>query len=228
MPDRSITYWPFLISLDLVNAPADDCAAAVNAEFSRFARDEPVHETTFPFQSLETLFSDPGEYFASPTRIYVVPTTTRWTVLWNNSFHCTGYDSLCHCLTLNHGLETLHFQSSDDDAFYLAGTLIRHRLPAETEPILRSVQASKDDSSHWCWYESGPVQPYENVDHYAARLKRNRLNEEILADYLTALGCDPRQESVYERASRVTCFVRQELERSLDGRPFSYILDRCA
>lgn len=228
MPDRSTAYWPFLMSLDLVKAPADDCASAVKAEFSRFARDELIHETTFPLQSLEHLFSTPSEFYASPTRIYVVPTTTEWTVLWNNSFHCTGYDSLCHCLTLNHGLETLHFQSSDRDAFYLAGTLIRHRLPADTEPLLRSLQASKDDSSRWVWFESGPVQPYENVENYTSRLKRNRLNEAILADYLATLGCDPREASVYGHTSEVTCFARRELEQSLDGRPFSYILERCA
>ena len=228
MPDRSIPYWPFLISLDLVKAPADDCAAAVKSEVSRFARDETIQETTFAFQSLENLFSAPREFFASPTRIYVVPTTTDWTVLWNNSFHCTAYDSLCHCLTLNHGLETFHFQSSDTDAFYLTGTLIRHRFPADTEPLLRSLQASKDDSNRWVWFESGPVLPYENVEHYANRSKRNRLNEGILANYLETLGCDPRRESAYDNTSEVTCFVRQELERSLDGEPFSYVLDRCA
>lgn len=228
MPDRSIAYWPFLISLDLVRAPADNCAAAVEAEFSGFARGEPIHTTTFPFESLEQLFSRPDKFFVSPTRIYVVPTVTEWTVLWNNSFHCTAYDSLCYCLTLNHGIETLHFQSSDSDAFYLAGSLIRHRLPGESQSIERSLQASKNDSSRWVWHESGPVQPYENIDNYTARLKRNRLNEAILADYLATLGCDPRKESVYDSNAQVTCLTRKELEQSLEGRPFSYILDRCA
>ena len=228
MPDRSIPYWPFLISLDLVRAPADECVSAVRAEFSRIARDEPIAEMTFPFRSLEDLFSAPGEFYASPTRIHVVPTTTEWTVLWNNSFHCAGYDSFCHCLTLKHDLETFHFQSSDIDAFSLAGTLVRHRFPADTEPLLRSLQASKDDSSRWVWFESGPVQFYEKVEHYTNRHKRNRLNEAVLAEYLTTLGCDPRQESVYDYTSEVTCFARPELEQSLDGRPFSYILERCA
>ncbi len=227
MPDRTIAHWPFLMSLDLVRAPADDCAAAVNAEFSRFARGQAIQETTFTFGSLATLFSEPDAFFVSPTRIYVVPTRTDWTVLWNNSFHCSGYDSLCHCLTLNHGLETFHFKASDEDAFFLAGTLIRHRFPTGGEPLLRSIQASKGDSGRWVWYESGPIQAYEDARNYTARRKKDRLNEAIVADYLATLGCDPRQESVYDGAAQVTCYANRELERSLDGKPFRYVLDRC-
>lgn len=225
--DRSYRYWPFLMSFDLVRASKATALECVMRQISRFTDGDPLTTLDFRFESLSQVFVHPGDYASVPTALYVLPTRTPWSVIWTNTFHCNGYDSLCHCVSLFDRLETLHFSSCDEDAFYQAGTQLTHRVPkGEKEVESRTVQAFKDDS-RWQWYAAGPEQPYENAKNYTSRRKRDRLNEAILADYLRDLGCDPRDEEVYDRVQAVTCIVRENPPSTITREPYSYVLSRC-
>jgi hypothetical protein len=59
-------------------------------------------------------------------------------VLWNNSFLCDGYDSLCWCLTSHHDLTTIHWAH--------AGTTVRQ--PLQTTFATKSVTSGKAQSEH--------------------------------------------------------------------------------
>lgn len=54
---------------------------------------------------------------------------------------------------------------------------------------IRSLAAHCEDG-RWSWHEWGAAQPFERLERYKARLKRDRLDRELLVDYLAAIGID--------------------------------------
>src|SRR6185503_5189563 len=107
-------WWPTTQALDLVEGSVEAVAAAVHAEVSRFITNDPIKTSWESFASLNTAFEAAPEFTNVPTFYLVLPTHSKWSVLWNNSFLCDGYDSLCHCLTMNHRLTTVHWSAHDE------------------------------------------------------------------------------------------------------------------
>jgi len=54
---------------------------------------------------------------------------------------------------------------------------------------IRSLAAHCVDG-RWSWHEWGTAQPFERRERYEARLKRDRLDRELLVEYLAAVGID--------------------------------------
>src|SRR4051812_33600030 len=106
-------WWPLSASLDLVRSPVETAAEAILAEVTRFVAGWPLRGDWVPFSSLGHVFGSVAAFTNVPTVFFALPTRSEWTVLWNNSFLCDGYDALCFCLTRNHGLDTVHWRSSD-------------------------------------------------------------------------------------------------------------------
>jgi hypothetical protein len=61
---------------------------------------------------------------------------------------------------------------------------------------VRTVSVTFDTS--WRFDVSGEVQPFELVERYGARKKRDRLTSEMVAGYAAALGVRPFDESSYD------------------------------
>lgn len=47
--------------------------------------------------------------------------------------------------------------------------------------------ACKDEEG-WHFAQEGPVQPFENPDYYVRRFKKDRVNREIIMEYMKKLG----------------------------------------
>jgi hypothetical protein len=68
-----------------------------------------------------------------------------------------------------------------------------HAYPANSMHILeggetmRLVRAMKDDP-RWEFYEEGEVQTFENAAYYTRRYTRDRVNHQIMVEYLNKLG----------------------------------------
>src|SRR5215813_6159130 len=107
-------WWPSTQSLDLVEGSVQIVAEAARTEFARILGNERVEANWRRFQDLEAAFQSAPCFHNVPTVILVIPTRSRWTVLWNNSFLCDGYDSFCWCLTSRHRLTTLHWSAHDE------------------------------------------------------------------------------------------------------------------
>jgi hypothetical protein len=189
-------WWPLAESLDLVRAPTDVVAQAVLAEVTRFTAGEKLSSAWVPFSSLDRLLGSVDVFTNVPTLYFVVPTRSEWTVLWNNSFLCDGYDSLCHCLTANHGLSTIHWSSSDQDTVFQAGSSFTFRKQTESGVTERSVHCSKNDE-RWEFHAFGEPLPEEDLASYAARRTRDRLNEKGMLGLLERLGGRPWDDEFY-------------------------------
>jgi hypothetical protein len=189
-------WWPLPTSLDLVRGPVERVADAVLTEIRRFVGCQELSYDWVPFTGLDNLFGSVKIFTNIPTVFFVIPTVSDWTILWNNCYGCDGYDSLCYCLTAHHNLPTLHWQASDCDGPFQAGSLFTCRRPSNGEVLVRSVYCGRNDEK-WVFCQTGDPLPEEDVATYAARWKRERLDERKLLALLEALGARPREQTFY-------------------------------
>ena len=203
-------WWPATQSLDLVEGSTEVVASALEAEVRRFVPGQPVSGTWTTVRDLDAAFSTAPAFANVPTHYVVLPTRSRWTVLWNNSFLCDGYDALCWCLTKNHGLTTMHWFAHDNWTTMQSGAGFTHRRRDGERIVERSVYSGQEDT-RWHFHAIGPPLPEEALEQYAARRKRDRLNEAAMMALLHRLGADPWTDDFYDVAQR-RIFVMQRLE----------------
>jgi hypothetical protein len=217
-------WWPTTQSLDLVEGNIERVAAAVQDEVSRFLKSEQLTASWETFPNLDAAFGATPEFANVPTFYLVIPTHSKWNVLWNNGFLCDGYDSLCSCLTKNHGFTTIHWSAHDELTSFQPGAAFHYRRFDGSKLIERSVQAAQQDK-RWLFFESGQPLPEENVQSYLARRKKDRLNEQNMSQFLARLGANPWSEQFYS-VSEKPCFVlhRKNAPSTIIRRPRSEVL----
>ncbi len=217
---------PLGTSIDLVKGESKEVAEAVRAEMSRFVKPDVVSLRHRSFQSIRDIFASVGEFTNVPTRICCIGTNSAWTALWNNSFMCDGYDSLCHCLTMNHGLETIHWSASDDGGIFQPGTTFNYRTRnSEGGVDVRTVCAIQD-GSRWEFHQYGLPLPQEDTRTYGNRRKNDRFNESVSLDLLDRLGARPRSEAFYDFSHPVTEVLRETFPATVLRKDFAYITAR--
>jgi hypothetical protein len=200
-------FWPSTQSLDLVQAPSEAAALAVEMELGRFLGTEPIEGRWLAASSINQAIRSCTEFTNVPTYFLVLPTKSRWSVLWNNSWLCDGYDSLCHCLTKNHGLTTMHWSAHDQDTTFQSGAAFTYRVRRNGAVAERSVHCGRQDD-RWSFHEQGAPLPEEDLRAYESRRKRDRLNERILLSLIERLGANPWDEAFYDLPSQ-KCYVLQ-------------------
>jgi hypothetical protein len=181
----------------------------VQAEVSRFLQGERVSASWVTFGDLDAAFQSASEFANVPTIYLVLPTRSKWSVLWNNSFLCDGYDSLCYNLTKNHGLRTLHWSAHDHWTSFQSGALFVHRQRNGGELVERSVYVVQEDK-RWSFGAVGYPLPEEDLHSYEARRKQDRLNEQRLASFLARLGAQPWLEQFYALPEIQVFVLRRE------------------
>lgn len=189
-------WWPLPDSLDLVRAPIKVVATAVLGEVTRLAAGEKLSSEWVPFSSLDHMFGSVAVFTNVPTVYFVLPTRSDWTVLWTNGFLCDGYDSLCWCLTTNHGLSTMHWRAFDGDAVFQAGSSFTFRTQSASGLSERSVYCCKNDE-RWEFHAVGQPLPEEDLAVYSARRKQDRLKEQGMLRLLEKLGARPWEDTFY-------------------------------
>lgn len=198
-------YWPATQSLDLVEGSIEDVARAVETEVRRFTHPEPIEAEWRMFGALGDAFAACRLFTNVPTFYLVLPTHSRWTVLWNNSFLCDGYDSLCHCITQNHGLTTMHWAAHDQSTTFQPGSRFTFRALKADTLVERSVYCGREDK-RWLFEQIGQPLPEEDTSAYGAKQKKDRLNESGMLALLERLGAKPWNEEFY-RLGIDRCFV---------------------
>ena len=66
----------------------------------------------------------------------------------------------------------------------------------------RTIAADAEDG-RWSWHESGQPMAFEQPQRYSARRIRDRLDRELLAAYLSALGIAVDDDASYDGAAVV-------------------------
>ena len=70
--------------------------------------------------------------------------------------------------------------------------------PTGSQPSrsIRTVSAVCEDS-RWRWLSTGEMQPFEQPDRYLAHRIRDRLDRQLLVDYLSTVGIEPDDADAY-------------------------------
>jgi hypothetical protein len=226
-------WWPSTQSLDLVDGPVENVAIALAELVQRFVRTSRDHDADFDgvspsapalsaegspvtewrtFTGFEAALESLSEFASFPTTFLAFPTRSNWTVLWNNSSHCNGYDSLCHCLTEAYGMRTISWSANDAVTTSQPGAQFCCRQRRDGNVVLRSVNAHFE-GPRWRFYETGATLPEEDVAGYSARKIRDRLNEGRVASLLARLGAEPWQEAFYALPEKRVFVVRRTLPK---------------
>jgi hypothetical protein len=66
-----------------------------------------------------------------------------------------------------------------------------------------------DDGNGLIFSENGEVQPYEDVEKYSSRLKRDRFTPQMLDQYLRALGIGAFDENFYQPEDQAAILVEK-------------------
>ncbi len=219
-------WWPTTQSLDLVEGSTERVAKAVHDEVRRFVKGETLRSSWEAFPDLDAAFRSVKRYTNVPSVFLVLPTRSKWSVLWNNCFLCNGYLSLCVCLTRNHGLRTMHWSAHDRLTSFQAGAHFEHLRLEGGELRKRYVYVGQQER-RWHYYEGGEPLPEEDLKGYEARRKRDRLNEERMASLLSSLGATPWQEEFYAiPPARTFVLRRPDLPPTVSDRSVAQVLGR--
>ena len=226
MKSKSIQqWWPLGQSLDIVRGNAETVSKAVVEEIQRFIDPEPLCISEMAFGSIDRVFGSVPVFTNFPTTFFILPTRSGWAVLWNNSFLCDGYDSLCYCLTVNHGFDTLHWTAHDDDTTFQAGSSFTFRSQLDGVLKERSVYVGKNDGV-WTYFESGQALSEEDLSSYEVRRKRDRLNEGLLMELLFRLGAKPWVDEWYDFGSQCIRLIRKNYPETIIERPVGEVIAR--
>lgn len=213
-------WWPTTQSLDLVEGTIEQVATAAKSEFSKIA--EYVGDDDFVaewqrFESLDEAFSSVPYFDNVASRILLLPTHSKWVVMWNNAFLCDGFDRFCMDMTRHHALTTIHWSAHDDWTTYQSGAMFHHRRKSADGLVERRVQAAQADRK-WGFFEEGEALPEEDLDGYRARRKRDRLNERRVIELLSRLGAAPWEESFYALPGQKVFSLARQLPQRAERR----------
>jgi len=211
-PDPSALrdWWPTTQSLDLVEGSIEDVAKATSTVFAKIAQySGDTHTANWQtFKSLELAFSSVPYFDNVGSHLLLLPTHSKWVVLWRNSFLCDGSDSICLPLTRQHGLTTIHWSAHDDWTTFQSGAMFHYRRNSAVGLVERRVQAAQTDK-RWDFFEQGEPLPEEDIEGYSARRKRDRLNEKRVIELLARLDAHPWDERFYALSKqKVFCLSR--------------------
>lgn len=190
------SWWPTTQSMDLVEAPLERAAEAVRHEMKRFAKGEHIEVVKRSVDSVQAALDEVTEFDNVCSTILLLPTRSKWTVLWNNNFLCDGYDSLCWCLTSHHGLTTIHWSAHDEWTTFQSGARFTFRRRDGATIVERGVQVAQTDK-RWDFFEHGEALAQEDIAGYSVTKKRDRLNERRIVELLGRLGAHPWDAAFY-------------------------------
>ncbi|MCL2147741.1 MAG: hypothetical protein FWH47_00135 [Methanomassiliicoccaceae archaeon] len=189
--------FPLTQSFGLVLGDATEVADAIFNEMRKYTKDENGIELDRPILGN---FDDAiyNNKFTVPiTRVIAFPTRTEWTIIWNNSFLCDGWDSLCYNLTRSCNYDTFHFCSHDAITTMLPGSYFYYRWVENEVLKERYAWACKNDSGRWEFIEKGETRYFETVEDYEDRMIKNRLNEDKMEKIFDKMGINPWERTSY-------------------------------
>lgn len=131
-------------------------------------------------------YNAPREQFI----LYTPTSNPHSTIMFANIMD--GYVSLVKYVSKTCGMKYYNVLISDGWSNWMEAYHFDYYSPMKTRHIL----CYRDPQ--WVFYEEGEPLEFENVELYKSRLKKNRLNKEIILQYLNYLGWDIQQNDFWK------------------------------
>ena len=216
-------WFPLTISFDLIEGNVNDISDSIIKELNRIVPNESIIQEFKKYDSINDLFYSLNILTNIPTKFYLIPTKSKWAVLWNNSFLCSGYDSLMYMLSNKYNLKTIHCYLSEKQGIFSEGYNFTYREKKNNELKERYIYCAKEGSI-WKFFQKGEPLKNENVDLYTNRIKKKRLNENIMIDLLIKLGANPWSESFYDYSKKICLIERTKYPNTISKKKIKEIV----
>lgn len=191
-PDR-------FLSFTLARVPIGEFDSLVADILAGF-RTEPMRRRGAPL-ALDSIYDVaplPGGVQPKRMVLFAPKSTANCTVMVTNSID--GQSSLSHVAAGRHRQFQIQVISTEIQAKFPQNRFTSWNYGEETRSVICML-----DTRGWLFYERGKPQPFENVENYRRRRRRDRLTRDILTSYLSSIGIDftssdfwtSSQEAVY-------------------------------
>jgi len=151
-----------------------------------------------------------GEY-----RFLFIPTRSKWTAYFANGFRGTDPSAIgylakrCNCRSI--WIVATPFIMKKEESRGFEGALILELFgPEDTGTIslnrIRSIRLEKDIGI-WSFTQDGAPLPFERLERYELRNKKDKFPLEVMNKYLLELGIDAFQEGYFLPSGTKTCLV---------------------
>ena len=178
MQDMNIKeLFPLTQSFGLVLGNTTEVANAIFEEIKKYTKNEiGIELKHLTLKNIDkTIYNN--KFTVTPTKVIAFPTKTKWTIIWNNSFLCNGWDSLFINLTNFYDYDIFYFCSHDKVTTTLPGTYFYYKYRENEILKERYVWACKNDNNKWEFLEKGETCYFETIEDYKDKIIKNRLNE---------------------------------------------------
>ena len=182
-----VAWHPVTHDFGLIQAPLEEVLTAFMRWHSslgtEFVRSEIATTLGDAFQSLLPLAN-------SKMRRLFVPTQSKWVACFQNGIQGSDPFPAMSYLAQQMGVLAMRVCSTGPDLY--AATIWELYAPSSLggDPLLgyrRSLSAA-NDGGKWKFSEAGEPFPFELVDRYQLRRKRNRFTSDMLRDYVAHFG----------------------------------------
>lgn len=144
-------------------------------------------------------------------RYFFIPTRSNWTAFLDNGHQGTDAFSplsyMAEKLSCEAVRATYDPGARDSSDLAVIWELYRPHV-VDFSNTVRAVFVA-DDGNGLIFSESGEVQPYEDVEKYSSRLKRDRFTPQMLDRYLRALGIEAFDENFYQPEDQAAIFIEK-------------------
>lgn len=139
--------------------------------------------------------------FEAPWSRILTAQVGRWTALVNNFINGGDPTAPGPAISRQLGVRCVIAENVPRYGPGHAATQLEVMGPDGEQPLmsLRSISVSATDG-RWEWHSSGAPLPFERTERYTARLKRDRLDRELLIEYLAGLGI-PTDDDAFGEAT---------------------------
>jgi hypothetical protein len=120
-----------------------------------------------------------------------------------------GWNSLSYALAKKSTSLVVQIISTQDGVEYP-----KHSFQVWRDGVRNRVVHVLRDSDKWTFFQEGPIDSFETPAHYDRRRIRDRLNREIIVEYVRALGWDIADGDFWRSKECVTYF-----EKGVAGHP---------
>ena len=135
--------------------------------------------------------------------LYAPKSNPHTTVMFANIMD--GYARLTQFVSKKYGLEYYNVRISDGTSQMAEAYHFHYYSPSRVRHLLCY------QDPQWEFYEEGEPLEFEDVELYKSRLKKNRLNREIILQYLKRLGWDIMNENFWRTENVVYEFVQTDI-----------------
>ncbi|MCP4542172.1 MAG: hypothetical protein GY832_34045 [Chloroflexi bacterium] len=225
-------WYPVTCNFGLINTTAEQVVAGLQIWHNKIGIRYERGDIT---SSLEDAFESLLPLSVSMMRRLYISTHSEWTACFQNGIQ--GSDPFPAMSMLARQLKVLAMRvcSTRPNVLYPANIWEVYAPPelGGSEPLgYRRTIECMNDGGPWVFDTSGEVFPFENVDSYKARRKRDRFTRELFAEYLEQFGVNPFADSFYSVSTSTPAILLQQvthvweakeytLEEVVAGKPWS-------